>query len=160
MLIGIKEYIYFFEQKFIYFLSDFFWLFLTLKITLDSSISELKQEIKNKSPFIRINDMICLFFIKTFTYTILNRKKLQGQDGKKNFSATEGWGDIFLGSVLVYDFCIPPPPINFVHDHLFFSKFIIFYFFIIQGQVRLRHFLGRALRLGQVIRPKNIAHLT
>ena len=23
----------------------------------------------------------------------------------------------------------PPPPINFVHDHLFFSKFIIIYFF-------------------------------
>ena len=40
----------------------------------------------------------------------------------------------------------PPHPINFVHDHLFFSKFIIIYFFVIQGQVRLRYFLGRALR--------------
>ena len=38
-----------------------------------------------------------------------------------------------LGSVLVYDFWTPPtpPPINFVHDHLFFSKFIIIYFFVI-----------------------------
>ena len=26
-----------------------------------------------------------------------------------------------------------PPPINFVHDHLFFSKFIIIYFFVIKG---------------------------
>ena len=33
-----------------------------------------------------------------------------------------------VGSVLVYDFWTPPPPINFVHDHLFFSKFIIFFF--------------------------------
>ena len=31
----------------------------------------------------------------------------------------------FIGSVLVY---VPPHPINFVHDHLFFSKFIIIYF--------------------------------
>ena len=35
------------------------------------------------------------------------------------------------GSVLVNDFWTPPPPINFVHDHLFFSKFIIIYFFVI-----------------------------
>ena len=37
-------------------------------------------------------------------------------------------GKMILGSVLVYDFWTPtthPPPINFVHDHLFFSKFII-----------------------------------
>jgi len=38
------------------------------------------------------------------------------------------------GSVLVYNFWTPPgppPPINFVHDHLFFSKFNITYFFVI-----------------------------
>ena len=34
-----------------------------------------------------------------------------------------------LGSVLVNDFWTPPP-INFVHDHLFFSKFIIVYFLL------------------------------
>ena len=45
----------------------------------------------------------------------------------------------FFGSVLVYDFWTPPtpPPINFVHD-------LIFLLF----RVRLRYFLGRALRLG------------
>ena len=36
-----------------------------------------------------------------------------------------------FGSVLVNEFWTPPPPINFVHDHLFFSKFIIIYFFVI-----------------------------
>ena len=64
----------------------------------------------------------------------------------------------FLGSVLVYDFWTPPPPINFVHDQLFFSKFIIIYFFVIQGQVRLRYFLSRELRLGwaggRALRPR------
>ena len=34
------------------------------------------------------------------------------------------------GSVLVNDFWTPPPT-NFVHDYLFFSKFIIIYFFVI-----------------------------
>ena len=29
-----------------------------------------------------------------------------------------------MGSVLVYDFWTPPP-VNFVHDHLFFTKFIM-----------------------------------
>ena len=56
-------------------------------------------------------------------------------------------------------FLDPLPHINFVHDHLFFSKFFIIYFFVIQGQVRLRHFLGRALRLGQARGPSAAARM-
>ena len=81
------------------------------------------------------------------------------------------------GSVLVYDFWTPPhpPPINFVHDHLFLSINLLLFIFLLfrvrlqvkifsgpsaaarlgQGAERcghglgqLRHFLGRALRLG------------
>ena len=44
-----------------------------------------------------------------------------------------------------------PPPINFVHDHLFFSKIIIIYFSL------LRQFLGRALRLGRATGPSAAA---
>ena len=38
-----------------------------------------------------------------------------------------------FGFVLVYDFWTPPspPPINFVHDHLFFSQIIIIFFIIL-----------------------------
>ena len=52
-----------------------------------------------------------------------------------------------FGSVLVYDFWThpTPPPINFVDDNLFFSKFNIIYFLLF-SQIRLRQFLGRALR--------------
>ena len=44
------------------------------------------------------------------------------------------------GSVLVQDFWTPPPPIDFVHDQI--SIYLALF------RVRLRHFLGRALRLG------------
>ncbi len=46
---------------------------------------------------------------------------------------TEGINVHYLGIFLENDFWTPspPPPINFVHDHLFFSKFIIIYFFVI-----------------------------
>ena len=35
----------------------------------------------------------------------------------------------------------PPPPINFVHDHLFFANLLLLIFLLFR--VRLRHFLGR-----------------
>ena len=61
------------------------------------------------------------------------------------------------GSAQVYDLVPPPPPtINFVHDHFISCKFI-FIIFIIQGQVRLRPFLGRTLRLGQARGPSAAA---
>ena len=39
---------------------------------------------------------------------------------------------ILIPTSIAGDFWTPPPPINFVHDHLFFSKFIIIYFFVIR----------------------------
>ena len=50
------------------------------------------------------------------------------------------------------------PSLNFVHDHLFFSKFTIIYFLLFR--VRLRHFLDRALRLGQARGPSAAATWT
>ena len=47
-----------------------------------------------------------------------------------------------------------PPPINFENDHYFnnFQKLVC-----LQGQVRLRHYLGRVLRLGQARGPSAAA---
>ena len=42
----------------------------------------------------------------------------------------------------------PPTPINFVHDHLFFSKIIIVYFIIIYFRIRLGLDLFWAKRCG------------
>jgi len=53
-------------------------------------------------------------------------------------------------------FLNPPPPINFVHDHLFYSK-ILFYFLLFHGQVRFRQFLGKVLLLGQARGPSAVA---
>ena len=57
---------------------------------------------------------------------------------------------IGFGSVLENDFWTPP--INFVHDHLFFNKINIIY-----GKVRLRQFMGLALRLEQASGPSAAA---
>ena len=44
-------------------------------------------------------------------------------------------------------FWTPPPPINFIHDEIRISIYLLLF------RVRLGHFLGRALRLGQARGP-------
>ena len=45
----------------------------------------------------------------------------------------------------------------YITTSLLIFQHILLFFFIIQGQVRLRHFLGRALRLGQARGPSAAA---
>ena len=47
----------------------------------------------------------------------------------------------------------PPLPINFVHDHFFFSK-LVYTFRVLLGPLA---FLGRALLLGQAMEPSAAA---
>jgi len=66
-------------------------------------------------------------------------KKMMGKNRPKTknvlfFKGDGGVGTFDVGGrgpgVCPSFFGPPPPPINFVHDHLFFSKFIIIYFFV------------------------------
>ena len=55
---------------------------------------------------------------------------------------------------------LDPPPINFVHDHYFSAKLLLFFFYYFRVRlVGTLAFLGRALRLGQAREPGAAARI-
>ena len=84
--------------------------------------------------------------ISCFSKHCFQPKRIETRKLRKLKNISETWKPILfvrlhVGSVLVNDFWTPPAPL--VH-----MTRLVYLFSIIQGQVRLRHFLGRALRLG------------
>ena len=66
----------------------------------------------------------------------LYKKLLEGGDGAPGPTRGGGFKKRVCPSERFLGPPGPPPPINFVHDHLFFRKFIIIFLLF---RVRLRH---------------------
>ena len=115
---------------------------------LYDKVDGLSLQDKHQGVLVRLREKVDGLYI--FKDRYFENHQLEEAANKVQF-----WSLQFLGNFLVYDFWTPPlpPPINIVHDHFFPQKISI----RIWGYVRLKHFLGRALRLGQARGPSAAA---